>query len=554
MAADHAPRAHALETAASSLAAVLRNGAIRNLQVAWSLGIGADWALLVVALLVAYDAGGPALVGLVSLTRMIPATLVNVFIDTGRLARPERALVAVALVRAAAAGVTAAAIVLGVPALVFVAVASASAAGALVRPTMMGLLPAVATTPDELVSANVVTALGESLGTFAGPLLAGIVVARSGPVSVAALAAAVCVVVAVVVLRVHVSDAARQPAGERPAGPAIAEGLRELRQRPPAAAVMGSFFAQTAVRGALTTYLAIISIELLGMGDAGVGILGAAIGVGGLVGAFVALALGARRGLAPMHVTALVLWGAPIAVIGLVPVPPVALVALGIVGIGNALLDVAGLTLLQRGIPNRSRSAVFSVLEAGIGITISAGGVAGALLLQLLGIEAALVATGLVLPLVAILAWGPSRRLDRGAVIPEHRAALLRAIPLFRPLPLAALERLAAGMRPVTFAVGERLMTEGEPGATYLVIERGEAEVTATAHVLRRVGPGEGVGEIALLRAVPRTATVTALGAVDAWEIGCGTFTDAVTGHPGSTAAASIVVEERLGQGSAGAG
>ena len=399
-----------------------------------------------------------------------------------------------------------------------------------------------------------VTALGESFGTFAGPLLAGIVVARSGPASVAALAAAVCVVVAVFVLRVRVSDAARPPAGERPAGPAIAEGLRELRRRTPAAAVMGSFFAQTAVRGALTTYLAVVSIELLGMGDAGVGILGAAIGVGGLLGALVALALGARRGLAPMHVTALVLWGAPIAVIGLVPVPPVALVALGIVGIGNALLDVAGLTLLQRGIPNRSRSAVFSVLEAGVGLTISAGGVIGALLLQALGIEAALVATGLVLPLVAILAWGPSRRLDRGAVVPEHRAALLRAIPLFRPLPLAALERLASGMRPATFAVGERLMTEGEPGDTYLVIERGEVQVSVAGRAIHDQGPGDGVGEIALLRAVPRTATVTALEPVTAWEIACGTFLDAVTGHEGSAAAASVVVEDRLGRGAAGGG
>ena len=107
-------------------------------------------------------------------------------------------------------------------------------------------------------------------------------------------------------------------------------------------------------------------------------------------------------------------------------------------------------------------------------------------------------------------------------------------------------------MRPATFAAGEPLMTEGEPGDTYLVIERGEAEVTAAGETLRRVGPGDGVGEIALLRAVPRTATVTALGPVDAWQIGCATFTDAVTGHPGSTAAASIVVEERLGHGSAG--
>lgn len=551
MAADRPRRAPALDAATASLAAVLRNPAIRNLQAAWALGVGADWALLVVAIIVAYDTGGPALVALVSLARMVPATIVNILVDAGRLARPERALVAVNLVRAAAAGGMAAAILADAPALVFVEVGVAAAAGALVRPTMMGLLPAVATTPDELVSANVVTALAESAGTFVGPLLAGIAVARSGPETVAALVAAVGVVAAVILLGVRVADAARPTPAERPRGLAIAEGLRALRHRPPAAAVMGSFLAQTAVRGALTTYLAVISVELLGMGDAGVGVLGAAMGIGGLVGALVALGLGARRGLAPMHVTALVLWGAPIAVIGLVPVPAVALVALAVVGVGNALLDVAGFTLLQRGIPNRSRSAVLSVLEASVGLGVSLGGVLGALALERLGIEAALVLTGLALPLAAVATWGPARRLDRGAVVPEHRAGLLRAIPLFRPLPLAALERLATGMRPASFDAGAPLMAEGESGDTYYVIERGEVEVSIAGRPLHRQGPGDGVGEIALLRAVPRTATVTALEPVAAWEIDCATFVDAVTGHEGSTAAASRVVEDRLGRGAA---
>lgn len=545
------PRPSAPPRAVTSLAAVARNPDIRNLELAWSVGIGVDWALLVVALLVAYEAGGPALVGLVALIRMGPAVAVNLAFDTGRLARPERALVGVSLVRGAAAVGMVAAILADVPLAVLAALAVSSAAGALVRPTLMALLPAVATTPDELVAANVVTALGEGLGTFAGPLVAGIAVARSGPGSVAGLAAAACVVVAVAVLRVHVTDAARPPRAERPTGPAVVAGARELRRRPAVAVVMGSFFAQVAVRGALTTFLTVLAIDALGMGEAGVGLLGAAMGVGGLLGAGLALALGARRGFAGVHVLALVLWGVPLAVIGLVPVPAVALVALAVTGVGNALLDVAGFTLLQRGIPNASRSVVFSFFEVGLGVFVSLGGVLGAVLLARLGIGAALVATGLVLPLAALAAWPFGRRLDADARVTEDRAALLRSIPLFRPLPIAALERLAGGMRRASYPAGATVMTEGEPGDVYAVIDQGRVEVSAAGRMLRIEGPGEGFGEIALLRASPRTATVTALVPVDAWLIDCSTFLEAVTGHPASSVAASAVVSERLGHGSA---
>jgi MFS family permease len=535
-----------IHAATASLLAVLRNRDIRSLELAWTLGVGADWALLVVALLVAYEAGGPVLVGLVGVTRMVPATIVNLLVDTGSLARPERALVFASLVRGAGAAVVAGAVVAGLTPLAFVAVAVSAAAGALVRPTKLALLPAVAVTPAELVSANVAGALGESLGTFAGPLVAGFVVARSGPAPAAALAAATCLFAAIAVARVHVQDAARPPRHERPRGVPVVSGIRELVRRPAAGWVMASFLAQTIVRGALTTYLAILAIEVLGLGDPGVGLLGAAIGLGGIAGAVVALALGSRQGLAPMHAAALVAWGAPIAVIGLVPVPAVALVALGIVGIGNALLDVAGITLLQRGTPNRARTAVFAVLEISASGGVSVGGILGSLLIAGLGIREALVLTGLVLPLVAVAAWRWIRRLDREGVIPDRQAALLRAIPLFSPLPLAALERVATGMREVRFADGEPLMTQGETGETYLVIADGQVEVTIDGRPHRRQGPGDGIGEIALLRAVPRTATVTALGPVEAFEIDCDTFLDAVSGHEGSAAAGHAVVEARL--------
>ncbi len=543
-----------LGIAARSLLGVLHNRDIRSLELAWTLGVAADWALLVVALLVAYDAGGAVLVGLVSLTRMIPATAVNLFVDTSRFARPERALVGVNLVRAAGAALVAAASVADATILVFAAVALASAAGALVRPTVLTLLPTVATSPAELVSANTAGALGESLGTFGGPLVAGLVVARLGVAPAALVSAALCLLAAGVAVAVRVPDASRPPRradGPRPAIPFVA-GVRELVARPPAGMVMVSFVGQTVVRGALTTFLAVLAIEVLGMGDAGVGVLGAAIGLGGIVGALGALGVGADRRLAVVFAIALVGWGAPIAVIGFVPVTIVAILALAVVGIANALIDVSGLTLLQRGTSNAGRSAVFAVLEVAASAGVSIGGILASILIEVIGIERALVLTGLILPVIAVVGWPLVRRLDAEGVIPERQASLLRGIPLFAMLPLAALERVATGMRQVRFGPGERLMTQGDAGDTFVVIENGDVEVAMDGRPHHREGPGTGIGEIALLRSIPRTATVTALDDVDAWSIDCETFLEAVTGHEGSAAAARAVVESRLHAGTGG--
>ena len=535
-----------LAIAGRSLLGVLHNRDIRSLELAWTLGVAADWALLVVALLVAYDEGGAVLVGLVSLTRMIPATIVNVVVDTSAFPRPERALIGANLVRAAGAIVVAAASLADATLLVFVAVAVASAAGALVRPTVLTLLPAVATSPAELVSANTAGALGESLGTFAGPLMAGLVIAQGGAAPAAAVSGVLCLLAAGVAAAVRVPDASRLRDRERRVSIPFVAGVRELVARPPAGMVMVSFIAQTAVRGALTTFLAILAIEVLGMGDAGVGVLGAAIGLGGIAGALGALAIGGDRRLAVVFAIALFLWGAPIAVIGFVPVTLVAIVALGVVGVGNALIDVSGLTLLQRGTSNRARSAVFAVLEVVASASVSIGAIVASLLIGSLGIERALVLTGLSLPVVAVIGWPLVRRLDTEGVVPERQASLLRGIPLFAMLPLAALERVATGMREVRFVAGERLMTQGDDGDTFVVIERGDVEVAMDGRPHHLEGPGAGIGEIALLRAIPRTATVTAVDDVDAWSIDCETFLEAVTGHEGSAAAADAVVESRL--------
>ena len=538
-----------LRAAVASLRQVLRHRDIRSLELAWTLGVGADWMLTVVGLLVAWEVGGAVAVGLFGLVRMVPATVVNLVVDTGRFARPERALVGVGVVRAMGAGCVALAVANGAPLVALGAIAVVAAAGALVRPTSLAILPAIATNPADLVGANVGFTLGESVGATVGPVVAGTLVASAGPAPAAILAALVLLAAGVVQLGVHVADAARPSRHERERGWRFAAGLRTLAARPPVGVVIGSFVVQTAVRGALTTFLVILAIEALGMGEAGVGVLGAAIGLGGVAGGVAALAMSGRRTLAPVFALSLVGWGLPLAVLGFVPAVGVAIGALLVVGLSNALLDVSGFTLVQRGTPNRSLSAVFSALEVGAGACFALGGVLGSVLAESLGIQRALVVTGLALPLVAVLGWAVVRRLDREGVVPERQAALLRGIPLFCPLPLTGLERVASGMVPVRFAPGERLMTEGEPGDRYLVLAAGSVAVTSGGRDMGTQGPGEGLGEIALLREVPRTATVTALEPVEAWAIGRDTFLAAITGHEQSAAAAEAVVETRLAAG-----
>ena len=138
------------------------------------------------------------------------------------------------------------------------------------------------------------------------------------------------------------------------------------------------------------------------------------------------------------------------------------------------------------------------------------------------------------------------RRTDEAGVVDVRRVRVIRAEPLFAPLSLASVEHLAGALVPIQFDDGAWLMREGEPGREYILIESGEVEVSQAGHPVRRLGPGSGVGEIALMQDVPRTASVRAVGAVSAFSLGRAPFLEAVVGHATSLAAATSRVEGRL--------
>jgi MFS family permease len=289
----------------------------------------------------------------------------------------------------------------------------------------------------------------------------------------------------------------------------------------------------------------VASFELLGLGDAGVGLLGAAFGLGSLIGALGAVGLAGRRRLGPTFAVALSLWSLPIALIGLAPFTPVALVALAASGVANGILDVAGLTLLQRGLPTSARVHVLGLFEASVGVTQALGALLAPILIVAFGNRGALGITGAILPILAVATWPRIRRVDDEAQVPDHELRLLRGIPLFAPLPMTALERLAGAMQPTAHAAGDVIYREGEPGDTYLIIAEGEVEATIDGRPVNRCRRGEGVGEIALLHEVSRTATVTALVPTRGYSLSAADFLAAIAG-PTSAAAARLVADERL--------
>ena len=537
-----------LSTALDALRRVLVNPDMRRAQLAWMLGYAADWSWLVALWVYAYQTSGVVAVGILGLARTLPAAILSPALSTitDRLPR-HRVLLGIHLGRAALIGLAAAAVASDLsPQLVYAIAPLDALLGVLHRPTHMPLMPALARSPEELVASNVASSTFEGIGTLVGPALGGLLVAYAAPAW------------GFVVPSLLFATAALSVSGIRPAQALLREsvraglvttllgGISALVEHPRAGLVVGLFWAQVIVRGLLNVLLVVAAVELLGIGEEGVGYLNSAIGAGGFIGVLVTVTLVGRRQMAAPFAAGLFLWGTPIVLIGLLPFAPAAIVFLALLGIGNAVLDVSGFTIMQRGVPNALRGRVFGVLESGVMLGTGIGSGLAPVLLGLLGIRGALIATGLVLPLLAVISWRWLGRVDADAVIPERELALLRGVPMLAPLPMTILEQVAGDAVPVSYADGETIIRQGDAGNCFYILATGRAEVSADGAERAAMGPGDSFGEIALLRNVPRTASVVAVGPVEGFAVGREAFVGAVSGDLRSRDAAEAVMQERL--------
>ena len=549
------PRARrALRTTIAALRQALANDGIRRLGISWTLGIAADAALVVVTLVTVFNVGGVVAAALLGAIRMVPAVVAGML--AGAMLerfRGGRILVTLGLIRAISAGLTSAVIATAGPTmddhqftlvLLFVLAAVAAAAGAPVRPTQVTLMPAIARSPGELVAANTAWSTGEGLGAFVGPFVASVLMALGMPPAVAAVAAAAFFVTAVVGAGLRFEQAADVSGGGRhvSSGLHLMDGVRVVRRRPLLAWSMLGTYGQVLTRGLLSALLVVAAIELLDMGQWGLGLLGAALGLGGLIGAIFALSSSRSEQLVRTETVALVFWGLPIAVIGVLPLPAVAMMAMVVIGVANATYDVALFTIFQRGSANDERAPVLSVLEGAIGFGAVSGSLLAPVLLLVFGTSGALLAGGAILPILALVIYRRIGHLGRITVVDERLVDLLQRVPAFAELPLTAVERLVEGLVPFADHAGTELMTQGEPGDRFVVIATGEIDVLVDGQTIHRLGPGAGVGEIALLRRTPRTATVKAVTDVTGYTVDAMTFLAAVAGP------AAAAVTERMAQ------
>lgn len=490
---------------------VMRHRSLRGLELSLLVNWTAEHAYLVALGVYAYAEGGALAVGLLGLGRLLPAGIVALVASAAADRYPRETILRLLYaVRSLAAVASGAAFFAGAPAtMVFVLGGSVTVLSAALRPAYWALLPMLAKTPEQLAASNVLAATSEGVALLAGPVIGGLVVAAAGPGVVFVMAGQLFVVSGIAAMFVN-AESRPLPVESRSAWHRTAEGVRAVARHPDTRALVLIGGAQTFVRGALTVLIVIAALDLLAIGEAGVGLLNSAFGIGNFVGAVAALAFVGRRRLGGPLLGGLLMWGVPIALIGVWPSPVAAFLLLLVPGWGNAVFDIAILTMLQRITPDEVLGRVFGILETTVFLAMAAGSIAASGLVAAFGVRGALIACGAILPVLVVLIRPKVRALDDRSEVPEQELALLRRLPLFAGLPAVALEHLASKLTPETVPRGHVVFRQGDAGDRFYVIAAGEVSVDKSHQDVATLGPGDYFGEIALLRGVPRTATVVA--------------------------------------------
>lgn len=498
-----------------------------------------DWLYLVALLIVVYrTSANPLLLGLVGAARVLPYVLLSV--PAGIVAdRFDRRLVL--LITDVARGV----IMLGLAALVavegplwaIVALAIlATCFSSFFGPTIGAYLPSLVRDERELGPANSAWSTLDNLAFVIGPAIGGLLIAASGLTLAFILNAVSFAAVAAVLWRLP-AERGRGPQAAAPEAGAILPGTlaasidsagpeasgtvpSSLRAfvRPlvglAVADVSGAF-----VFGGLSVLTVILAVDHLRAGEAATGYLNAAVGVGGVLGAIGSGAFVVRPGLRLPLVLGSIVLAVGVAALGLTTSLGVALVAMAIASAGSLLTEVVSATIFQRVVPDAIRGRGLGAIATVSTLSYAAGSLALPVLAGSLGVTPILVASAVIIVVgfaVATRIVGPIA--DRPAAASAISAAA-RAVGLsvFAGVPEAHLTAAFARGLELDVPAGHVVIRQGDPADRFYLIVDGSFEVTQAAEpgapsaVLRLMGADEVFGEIGLLTAAPRTATVTAV-------------------------------------------
>jgi MFS family permease len=524
------------------LADVFRNAELRRVELAFVGFNAAEWGVWIALLVFAYERGGATTAGVVAVVQLVPAALfAPLAASFGDRRSPTRVLAVGYVAQSVALAATATVLLTGGPPFAAYGLAAVAATAVTVtRPAQAVLLPSLARTPEELTAANVVSGWIESVAVLGSPALAGLLLGAGGAGTVFAVMA-----VAVLVSAALVAPLRSAAAYEDAPAPAALDGLRVVAREPGPRSLVWLLTVEAVALGALDVLCVVLAVGVLHHSGGTAAYLNAAFGAGGVVGIAVTTTLVGRRRLAPSLLAALGLWSVALAVIAATPSTAVAFGLIAVAGLGRSLLDVAGRTLLQRTARPETLARVFGLLEGVTMAGYAVGSIAASGLVALTGNLGAFACFAVLLPACALLVLRGVLGADAVA-LPIVELARLRALAIFAPLDAATLEGLARCLDPREAAAGTAVVREGELGDLFYVVADGELDVTVKGIQVGSLGRGDCFGEIALLRDVPRTATVTARTPVLLDALDGTSFIAAVTGHDPSARAAGELVRGRL--------
>jgi MFS family permease len=512
---------------------VLQNPALSRLLIGEFVSSIGDWLYLVALLVVVYaDTGDPVVLGIIGAARVLPYVFLSV--PAGIVAdRYDRRLVLLVtdIIRGAIMILIAAAVILDMPTIVVVVLAVlATCFSAFFSPAIGAFLPSLVRDESELGPANSLWSSLDNLAFFVGPAFAAVLLAVGSLPTAFLLNALTFAVVAVVLWRlpsaipakkaaaIAAAEGTAAAAGEEPLAPAISlrTALRPVIR--PLLGITTINIVGGFVFGGLGMLTVILAVDRYGVGESGTGLFNSAIGVGGIVGAFVAAGLVLRRRLGPPMLAGALIIGASVAALGLVPTGlfALALVAMGLASAGSLLIEIVSTTLFQRIVPDSIRGRTIGVMDTASVLAYAAG----SLLLPIVAVPdplPALAGSGVAMAIggvAAVLLLG--RFAVQASAIDDERRKLAD-VQMFAGLSPAALETAMRAAEIVAMQSGQVVIRQGDAADRFYVIAEGEVEVTQSQPgggeptVLRRMGPTEFFGEIGLLSRVPRTATVTAI-------------------------------------------
>lgn len=535
--------------AAAALRGVFANPGLRRIELAFAGSAIGDYAFFLTLGVFAYRQGGATAVGVVTAVRLAVAATVSPFTASlaDRFPR-RRVMLAADLGRCAAVAVAGTLAAAGTtPTAVYALAILTSVFATAFRPAEASLLPELAATPEELVAANVTSSTFESVGIFAGPALAAPIYAVGGAGWAFAFVAATYAWSSLNVARIPAAGerTAGSDEAEEEGGASLTAGFRAVGAEPRLRLLIGLYGAQAFGAGALSVLIVATALDLLGIGTSGVGLLEAACGVGAVVGAGVSLAHVAGGRLARELAIGLAVWGLPLLLVAAAPHAVVATVALGLLGIGNTMVDINAMTLIQREARKEVAGRVFGVLEAVLIAAIALGAVAAPALIGIVGVRGALLAVGALVPVLALLATRSLAAIDADERLPEAELAALRTVPFLALLPQQSLEFLAGRAVRLEVPAGAYLFREGDEGDRFYILEHGAIAVELEGGDKVERAPAFA-GEVALLRDVPRTASVRVAEDAVLLALERRDFLEAVQGHASARRGADEIAGGRL--------